>query len=190
MTCSQSVHNRLRLHSVPEYVQRYSWLLWNSFRIEHTDIQHYFPQSEWACVPRFMRLWKSHCSMPAFQMNAFDLVSLATQLFQGNWLILWNCRARRTVHFSSPHLSSVSHTQTHTKTGRSKCNSSSRQIENKFQSNFHTIKRWLWSSGQTTAHKARINLHSNPIVFRVPAYSGSGWYPRFHCIPPLLLSTC
>lgn len=184
------MHNWLRLHSVAKNVQFYSLVLWNSFRVAHSDIQHSLPLLEWACVPRIMQLCKSDCFMSGFQMKTVGLVSLATQLSQGNWLILWNCRVQSTVHFSSPHISSGSHTKRHTKTGRPKCNPSSRQIENKFRSNFHTIKWWLWSSCQTTAHKARINLLPNPIVLHVPAYSGSGLYPHFHCTPPVLLSTC
>ncbi len=105
------MHNRFRLHFVPENVQRYSWVLWNSFRIAHTDIEHYLPRSESACVPRLMQLCKSRCFMSGFQMNTVDLVSLATQLSQGNWLILWNCRVHSTVHFSSPLCHTHKHTQ-------------------------------------------------------------------------------
>lgn len=188
MSYSQAVHNRLGLHFVHEESSRVSR---NKATVAQDGNQHLPPpllKGELACPGRHVSPF--HVTLP--KMDPLDSVSLATQVSQVKRLISQNCR----VQSSAPPLPSFSRPPARPpacllsrrrREPTLRCNSSGGQIENKFRSNFHTmVRRLLLIWPKTEAAQSRGSVYSsNPIVFPVPAYSGSGLSP-----PPFPPHSC
>lgn len=182
MNYSQAVHNRLGLHSVHEKAAGSSGTRPQSHTLKMNTASSLSGRASLRG-----RVDASHRFTSSSQVDPLDSVSLATQVSQVKRLISQNCRVQSSAPPLAPSLCSRRRREP-----TLRCNSSGRQIENKFRSNFHTMARRLLLIWPKTA-AAQSRDQSTPLILLCFLYLltvAQVCLPHFHHIPAPLLSTC